>query len=130
MSIALVLYEQPNEAGEDKTRAKLITDACDRLEERYPQQIKVAIQSQVRKTELRLQKEIESVRLDIGEAEGRLRKETEPVGLKITEAEGSPRKGAESFRLQVGETGDRLVNAKHRQAPWRIAAIGLSIGVG
>ena len=72
MSAALRLYEQLTEAKDDKTRARLIAEAFDELEDRFPQLADLATQGHVRESELRLQKEIKEV-------EGRLRKEIEAV---------------------------------------------------
>ena len=55
MSVALRLYEQLTEAGEDKTRAKLIAEAFEQFEERYPNLKDIATQGPVRESELRLQ---------------------------------------------------------------------------
>ncbi len=52
MSVALRLYEQLTEAGEDKTRAKLIAEAFEHLEDRYPQLKDVELKLQ--QTEIRL----------------------------------------------------------------------------
>ncbi|MDF9391771.1 MULTISPECIES: hypothetical protein [Methylococcus] len=79
MSVALRLYEQLTEAGEDKTRAKLIAEAFEHLEDRYPQLKDVATAGQVRETELRLQKEIKEVEL-------KLQKEIKEVEVRLTQA--------------------------------------------
>ena len=85
MSVALRLYEQLSEAQDDKTRARLIAEAFEQLEDRYPQLKDVATQAQVRETELRLQREIESVRLEIKEVEANLRVEIKAVEVKVAE---------------------------------------------
>lgn len=81
MSAALHLYEQLTEATDDKTRARLIAEAFDALEARFPQITDLATEGQVRETELRLQKEIKEV-------EGCLQKEIKQIELKISEVEG------------------------------------------
>jgi hypothetical protein len=48
MSAALKLYTQLTEATDDKTRARLIADAFDALEARFPQITDLATQSHVR----------------------------------------------------------------------------------
>jgi hypothetical protein len=68
MSAALRLYEQLTEAKDDKTRARLIAEAFDELEARFPQLTDLATQGHLRESELRLQKEIEQVRADIARA--------------------------------------------------------------
>jgi hypothetical protein len=54
MSAALRLYEQLTEATDDKTRARLIAEAFDALETRFPQLSDLATQGHVRESELRL----------------------------------------------------------------------------
>lgn len=66
MSItALRLYEQLTEAPDERARAKIIAEAFGQLEEHYPHLKDMATQGHVRESELRLQKEIEGVRLEI-----------------------------------------------------------------
>ena len=110
MSVALKLYEQLTEAGEDKTRAKLIAEAFEQVEERYPQLKDVATQSQLRETELRLQKEIREIDARIHEVEAKLQKEIRELDLKIAQ-------------LEV-----RLTQAIHRQTMWVIGSVGALIG--
>ena len=111
MSAALRLYEQLTEAKDDKTRARLIAEAFDDLEDRFPQLADLATQGHVRESELRLQKEIEVVRKEITEVGGRLRKEIEQVRL-------------ETKALEV-----RLTQAIHRQTLWIIGAVGAIVGL-
>jgi hypothetical protein len=88
MSVALRVFEQLTEAGEDRTRARVIAEAFEHLEERYPQLKEVATQGQVRETELRLQKEIKEVEAklakDIKEVEAKLTKDIREVEAKLT----------------------------------------------
>lgn len=103
MSVALRLYEQLTEAGEDKTRAKLIADAFEQLEDRYPHLKEVATHGHVRETELRLVREIH-------ELDGKLQKEIEGV------------------RLEIKEVEIRLTQAIHRQTLWVIGSVGAVVG--
>ena len=99
--IALHLYEQLTEAPDDRARAKLIAEAFGQLEEHYPRLQEFATAGHVRESELRLQKEIEGVRLEIKEVEGKLQKE-------IREVEGKLQKGIEGVRLEIKEVELRL----------------------
>ena len=65
MGSAVELYEKLRSAPDDQTRAKLIAEAFERIEERYPEITDLATASQVRESELRLQKEIEQVRSEL-----------------------------------------------------------------
>ena len=115
MSAALRLYEQLTEAKDDKTRARLIAEAFDELEARFPQLTDLATQGHLRESELRLQKEIK-------EAEGRLRKE-------IAELEGRLRKEIEQIRVEAKAQEVRLTQAIRRQTLWVIGAVGAIVGL-
>lgn len=139
MGVALRLYEQLTEAGEDKTRAKVIAEAFEQLEDRYPPLPEVATPNQVRETELRLQKEIkeveaalrvaiEQVRLGIKEVEAALRVEIDKVRLEIKEVEARLQKEIKEVELKLNQTEVRLVRAIHRQTFWVIGSLGTIIG--
>ncbi|WP_367026446.1 hypothetical protein ABZN20_00610 [Methylococcus sp. ANG] len=119
MSVALRLYEQLTEAGEDKTRAKLIAEAFEHLEDRYPQLKDVATQGQVRETELRLQKEIKEVearlQIEIREVESRLQMEIKQVEAKL--------------QKEIKEVEVRLTQAIHRQTLWVVGSVGAVVGL-
>ena len=61
----LELYEAPAWAPDDKTRAPLIAEAFEGLEERYPHLPNLVTQDHLRQTELRLQLEIEQLRGEV-----------------------------------------------------------------
>jgi len=139
MSVALRLYEQLTEAGEDKTRAKLIADAFEQLEERYPHLKAVATHGHVRESELRLireiheidgklRKEIEGIRLEIREIEGKLRLDLENVRLEIKEIEGRLQKDIKTVEIQIKDAEIRLTQAIHRQTLWVISSVGAVVG--
>ena len=79
MSAALKLYTQLTEAPDEKTRARLIADAFDALETRFPQINDLATQGHVRESELRLQKEIKEI-------EVRLLKEMKEIEVNLHKA--------------------------------------------
>jgi len=62
MTSSVALYEALTSAPDERTRARVIAEAFERLEERYPHLPDLATQGHVRESELRLQKEIEEVR--------------------------------------------------------------------
>ena len=68
MSAALRLYEQLTEAKDDNPRARLIAEAFDELEDRFPQLADLATQGHVRESELRLQKEIKALEIRLSQA--------------------------------------------------------------
>jgi hypothetical protein len=59
------LYEALASAPDDRARARVIAEAFERLEERYPHLPDLVTQGHLRETELRLQKEIEQLRGDL-----------------------------------------------------------------
>ncbi|RKT45356.1 DUF1640 domain-containing protein [Thiocapsa rosea] len=90
MSSSVALYEALTTATDDRTRARVIAEAFERLEERYPHLPDMVTQGHLRETELRLQKEIELVKAEtvqmrgeIRETELRLQKEIEQVRGEI-----------------------------------------------
>jgi hypothetical protein len=83
MTSSVELYEKLRTAPDDQTRAKLIAEAFEKVEERYPEITDLATASQVRETELRLQKEIEQIRAEMHEMDGRLSKEIEQVRAEL-----------------------------------------------
>ena len=65
MTSSVALYEALTNAADERSRARLIAEAFERLEERYPRLPDLATQAHVRESELRLQQEIEQVRADL-----------------------------------------------------------------
>jgi flagellar motility protein MotE (MotC chaperone) len=65
MNSSVELYEALASAPDEKTRARLIAEAFERLEERYPHLPDLATQGHLRETELRLQRDIERVRAEL-----------------------------------------------------------------
>ena len=59
------LYEALASAPDDRARARVIAEAFERLEERYPHLPDLVTQGHLRESELRLQKEIAQVRADL-----------------------------------------------------------------
>ena len=68
MSAALDLYARLTETSDEKERARLIAEAFDALEARFPQINDLATQGDVRESELRLQKEIKEVEISLHKA--------------------------------------------------------------
>ena len=70
-------------APDERARARVIAEAFERLEERYPHLPELATQGHVRESELRLQKEIEQVRADLKLDIAQLRGEVERTKLDL-----------------------------------------------
>ena len=101
MSSSVALYEALTTAPDERTRARVIAEAIERLEERYPHLPDLATQGHVREAELRLQKEIEQVRAELRETELRLKKEIEQVRAEL-------KSDIEQIRAALRETELRL----------------------
>ncbi|SDX18952.1 DUF1640 domain-containing protein [Thiocapsa roseopersicina] len=65
MSSVVELYEALASAPDERARARVIAEAFERLEERYPHLPELATQGHLRESELRLTREIEQVRADL-----------------------------------------------------------------
>ena len=78
------LYEALATAPDERARARVIAEAFERLEERYPHLPDLVTQGHLRESELRLQKEIVQVRADLSETELRLQKEIAQVRADLT----------------------------------------------
>ena len=85
MTSSVALYEALTSATDDRARARVIAEAFERLEERYPHLPDLATQAHLRETELRLQKEIEQIRAELRETELRLQREIEGVRREIVQ---------------------------------------------
>jgi hypothetical protein len=125
MTLAFKLYEQVNEAPDDRTRFRLIVDAIRELEEGWPRPGEIARGADVREAELRLQKEIEGVRKE-GEI---VRKEIKEVELKLQKEIAQVRVDLEQVRVDLKSTEANLRTAMHRQTVWIIGAIGAVTGL-
>ena len=128
MNVALRVYEQLTEAGEDKLRAKVIADGFQQLEEHYAPLRDTATQGHLRETELRLQKEIREAELklhkEIREVELRLTKEIESVRLEIRAVDGALRKEIEGVRLEIKQLDVRIADSKAELVRW-VVAVGM-----
>ena len=145
--VALHLYRKLHEARNDEARSDAIVEAFSELEERFPGLKDTATRQHLSETELRLQKEIEGVRLEIKQVEGSLRKEIEQVRLEIKQVEGnlhkeikqvegSLRKEIEQVRLEIEKNRTdmkrielEMARAMHRQTLWVVGSIGTLITV-
>ena len=87
-SSVLDLYDKLRTAPNDEARARIIAEAFEALEERYPHLADMATRTHLGETELRLIKEIEQVRADltkeIEQVRADLTKEIEQVRADLT----------------------------------------------
>ena len=108
MTSVVELYEALASAPDEKTRAKLIAEAFERLEERYPHLPDLATQGHLRESELRLQEEIHVTQGHLRESELRLQEEIQLTRGRIRESELRLQKEIEDTKGQVRESELRL----------------------
>ncbi|BCX88221.1 hypothetical protein MIN45_P0589 [Methylomarinovum tepidoasis] len=104
-SSVLDLYDRLRTAPNDEARARIIAEAFEALEERYPHLGDMATRTDLGKTELRLVKEIEQVRLETETIRSEL-KETE---LRLIKEIEQVRTETETVRSELKETELRLI---------------------
>ncbi len=104
MSSSVALYEALTTAPDERARARVIAEAFERLEERYPHLPDLATQGHVRESELRLQKEIEQVRAEIERVRAELKLDIEQVRGALRESELRLLKEIEQVRGEVART--------------------------
>ncbi|MFW2133969.1 hypothetical protein, partial [Ectothiorhodospira haloalkaliphila] len=125
MTSVIELYEQISSAPDEKTRARLIVEAIEHVERRFPAVNDLATNAALRETELRLQKEIEQLRAETREIEGNLRrdieqlrgdlqKEIEQLRAETREIEGNLRRDIEQLRGDLQKEIEQL-RAETRQ---------------
>ncbi|AHK80095.1 hypothetical protein M911_14135 [Ectothiorhodospira haloalkaliphila] len=105
MTSVIELYEQISSAPDEKTRARLIVEAIEHVERRFPAVNDLATNASLRETELRLQKEIEQLRGDlqkeIEQLRGDLQKEIEQLRAETRQIEGNLRRDIEQLRAET-----------------------------
>ncbi len=105
MGTVVELYEALASAPDDRARARLIAEAFERLDERYPHLPDLATQQHLRETELRLLKEIEQLRgevkTDIEQLRGEVKTDIEQLRGDIRGVELRLQKEIEQLRGEV-----------------------------
>ncbi|BCX80932.1 hypothetical protein MIT9_P0510 [Methylomarinovum caldicuralii] len=104
-SSVLDLYDRLRTAPNDEARARIIAEAFEALEERYPHLGDMATRTNLGETELRLVREIEQVRLETETIRSEL-KETE---LRLVKEIEQVRSETEAIRSELRETELRLL---------------------
>ncbi len=79
MSSVIDLYERLSTAEDEKARARVVAEAFEALESRYPHLSETATRTDLSETELRLIKEIEQVRAETEKVRADLKVEIEKV---------------------------------------------------
>ena len=105
MGTVVELYEALASAPDDRARARLIAEAFERLDERYPHLADLATRQHLRETELRLVKEIEQLRGEVKTDIEQLRGE---VKTDIEQLRGETKTEIEQLRGEIREVELRL----------------------
>ncbi len=132
MSVALQLYQQLRDAPDEDARAKIIAAAFEQLEDRYPNLKNVATHSDVRESELRLQKEIVEaggrLRAEIKELEGRLQAEMKDLEIRLLtemkELEGCLQKQIKEVDYRIHQVELKVAETKSELVRW-VVSVGL-----
>ncbi len=129
------LYDSLLAAEDERARARIIAEAFESLEDRYPELRDLATASGMRESELRLQKEIEQTRLRIEEVRSELIREIEKTNLRIEEVRSELIREIEKLR---SETSKEIAAGNQKILRWTtgllfaqlIAIIAVIIGGG
>ena len=119
MGYALKIYEAFREYGEEK--ARILAEAFEELEKRYPQILDMATRKDLSETELKLTKEIEQVRLELTKEIEGVRLEVEEVRKELKETELKLTKEIEQVRLELTK---EIEQVKFSTIKWIVALIG------
>ncbi len=112
---AVDLYDKLLSATDDRARARILAEAFEALEERFPNLADAATRRDLSETELRLTKEIEQVRGEIKDTELKLTKEIEQVRGEIKGTELKLTREIEQLRAELGM---RIAEAKASTIRW------------
>ena len=122
-SSVLDLYDRLRTAPNDEARARIIAEAFEALEERYPHLGDMATRAHLRETELRLLKEIEQVRADLRLEIEKNRTEIEKVRADLTKEIEKNRTEIERVRADLIKAiektrADLKVEIAHGHTAW------------
>jgi hypothetical protein len=120
MNVALRVYEQLTDAGEDKVRARAIADGFEQLQEHYAplkdtatqghlRETELRLQKEIREVELKLQKEIEGVRLEVAEVRREIKEVELKLGNEIREVELKLTKEIKQLDVKIADSKAELV---------------------
>jgi uncharacterized protein YjbJ (UPF0337 family) len=144
MGSVVELYEALASAPDERTRARVIAAAFERLEERYPHLPDLVTNQQLRETELRLQKEIEQARADLtlrieqlrGEVKTDIEQLRGEVKTQIEQLRGEVKTQIEQLRGEVkadieqlrGEVKTAIERSRNTLLMWLIPLMFAQVG--
>ena len=112
MSSVIDLYERLSTAEDEKARARIVAEAFEALESRYPHLSETATRTDLSETELRLTKEIEQVRAETEKVRADLKVELEQVRVEVEKVRADLKIEIEKVR------GDVRVEIARSHAAW------------
>ncbi|WP_296696290.1 DUF1640 domain-containing protein [Thiocapsa sp. UBA6158] len=122
MSSVVELYEALASAPDERARARVIAEAFERLEERYPHLPELVTQGHLRESELRLTREIEQVRADLTIRIEQLRGE---VKTEIEQLRGEVKTEIQHLR---GEMTTAIERSRNTLLLWLIPLMFAQVG--
>jgi gas vesicle protein len=133
MSSVVELYEALASAPDERARARVIAEAFERLEERYPHLPELVTQGHLRESELRLTREIEQLRADLTIRIEQLRGE---VKTEIEQLRGEVKTEIEQLRGEVkteiqqlrGEMTTAIERSRNTLLLWLIPLMFAQVG--
>ncbi len=122
MPSVVELYEALASAPDDRARARVIAEAFEQLEDRYPHLPDLATQQHLRETELRLQREIEQVQANLTVQIEQLRGE---VKTEIEQLRGEVKTEIEQLR---GEVKTEIERSRNTLLAWLVPLMFAQVG--
>jgi len=108
MSVALQLFEDLSHTSDDGERNRIIAHAFEQLEARYPELAHVATRTDLSETELRLQREIEGIRLEIKAVDANLKLALADVQKEMQAIESSHQQGMQAIESNLQQEMQKI----------------------
>ena len=122
MGSVVALYEALASAQDERARARVIAEAFEQIDARYPHLPDLVTQHHLRESELRLQKEIEQVRADLTLEIEKVRTD---LTLQIEQLRGEVKTEIEQLR---GEVKTEIERSRNSLLLWLIPLMFAQVG--
>jgi len=114
------VYEQLLSAPDDKTRARIIATAFERLEDRYPELKDLATATGVRETELRLLKEIEQIRQETQQIRADMHTMDQKISKDIEQIRADMHQTELRLQKEIAEVNLKIETTSKKQVQWMV----------
>ena len=114
------VYEQLLSAPDDKTRARIIATAFERLEDRYPELKDLATATGVRETELRLLKEIEQIRQETQQIRADMHPMDQKISKDIEQIRADMHQTELRLQKEIAEVNLKIETTSKKQVQWMV----------